>query len=810
MIARAGGSSGGPVRKPSVIKKKKKKDPMEDDTSIDSDDPELVGANPEQRNWRGILIAVLVIVIVLSLIIVAIIVVSPKDNKIDPGDPFTFDNFMSEDFKPRQFSAEWISESSTYVYRNRESEMMQYNADQKSVQLIMDNSTFRELNSDLYFISPDLKYILLAYDVEYIYRHSFLAKYLLYNKDAKNPKQKLIPFPQGRTEEDWDGKKLQFAGWAKSGSALTFVSENNLYYQQDPFTTCTQVTSSGIVGEIYNGITDWLYEEEILHSTDAHWSSPGGDYLVYAQFDDSEVPKYRYPMYGASSDAYGYWDNVAYPKAGDRNDGINPVVRLYVVQTSNTRGAHKELLPPTDEIGEQDFYLNTVTWQDNDHVLVIWSNRPQNKSVVMLCDAMAGDCRQNMAESGHGRGWVSLFGRPGLKSFVTQGLWDVTEIVGFKKETSMIYFISTNGDARTRHLFKVPLPSHSYKMKTPECLTCYLAPQCDWVSASFSHDGEYYILNCEGPDVPSSTLKNTFDDTEIVVEDNAELRSKLENKARPIREYLYIKDDNGDEIMAEIFFPPMLNEEHITKYPMLINTYGGPGTQRVTKQFSVGFETYMSTKENTVYMLIDGHGSGGRGDTWLHSIYRRLGTKEVEDQILGARFARERFKFIDPERIAIWGWSYGGFVTAHALGHSGNDVISCGVAVAPVTDFRYYDTAYTEKFMGLAHSDDNYKGYDESNVAYKAVNFKDKHFMAVHGTGDDNVHFQHTAQLAKALTEAEVEFRTQIYADQNHALASPKTNLHLYRCILHFLKDECWMGGEPTLEGVPLSQLAYS
>ncbi|ELU09076.1 hypothetical protein CAPTEDRAFT_132211, partial [Capitella teleta] len=194
-------------------------------------------------------------------------------------------------------------------------------------------------------------------------------------------------------------------------------------------------------------------------------------------------------------------------------------------------------------------------------------------------------------------------------------------------------------------------------------------------------------------------------------------------------------------------------------------------------------------------------GSVGRGLRFLHATYKKLGQLEVQDQIAGAnlvfRFLRDNYNFVDGERIAIWGWSYGGFVAAHALGDADQKVISCGISVAPVTDWRYYDTAYTERYMGFASSDDNFRGYDRANISQKAENFIGKKYMIIHGTADDNVHFQHTAQFTKALTEAEVDYRMQVYSDNNHALSGEHTGRHLHRTMTSFLKKECWEGGKP-------------
>lgn len=818
---------------------------MDSDEDIDEQEiEELVGNSPTQRNWRGILIALLVICIVCSLIITAVILVTPKDEDEELGEKFTFDDMFSDEFKPRHFAAQWVGDRDVYVYRSREGELMEYDADKNTTSIIMDNSTFRQLNTETYFVSEDLQYVLLAYDIQRLYRHSFLAKYKIYQRKPRDPKDRLLPFPQGQGKE-WDDVPLQFAGWASKGIALTFVYENNLYYQPDPETTATQVTNSGKTRDIFNGIPDWVYEEEILHTNKAHWWSPGSQFICYAKFDDTKVPIYRFPTYGPGTSIYGYIDEIAYPKAGDIGDNVNPKVQLFILETDALDVSHKELRPPR-ELEGKEYYVTLVTWRDNTHLLIAWSNRAQNKSILTLCDAITADCHMNLIETNNeGKGWVTIpdpifinggqkflmvlserdgnfgfwkhismittpLGTEGTKIFLTQGTWDVTELLAYDENTKLVYFQSTNRDPRKRHIFRVgTIESTDLSLKTPECLTCDFPDDCQYISAKFSKSAKHYILHCEGPGVPTYILKSTIDPRHIILEDNAELAARLAKKALPKKEYMEIDTGDGYKIWAEVLLPPILKKEHITKYPLLIHTYGGPGTQKVTEQFGLGWSTFLTSSENVIYASIDGRGSGARGDRFLHKIYRNLGTLEVEDQVTGAKFMKETMQYVDGDRTAIWGWSYGGFVTAHALGNAEYpETFNCGVAVAPVTDWRYYDTVYTERYMGLANSNDNYKGYDNANVSSKAHNFKGKHFMLIHGTADDNVHFQHTAQFVKALTEADVDFRIQVYSDKNHAIGGKTTSRHLHRTITSFLKEECWNGGAPRVNDKYITEVA--
>ncbi|KAK2154977.1 hypothetical protein LSH36_252g03048 [Paralvinella palmiformis] len=768
---------------------------------------ELVGNSPSNRNWRGIVIALLVILVVCALIVLAIILVTPKAEEEMVGRLFTFDDFVTHQYNPRHLSVQWIKGKDVLVYRSRDGELIELNAYDNTTSVMMDNSTFRKLNTESFCVSPDLNYVLIAFDVEQVYRQSYKARFKIYNRNAPTQEDqgsffffstysKLIPFPQS-TDDQWQNRKLQYAGWSPQGHALTFVYDNDLFYQKDPFTTATRVTHTGKKKIIFNGIPDWVYEEEILHSNRAHWISPHGLHVVYAMFNDTNVPLYKYPFYGSGDNVYGDIDEIAYPKAGDKGDNVLPTVQLYIVDTKNIGLAHRKLLPPP-ELRTVDHYLTLVDWRDDNWLLVAWSNRVQNKTIIMLCDVISADCTQDsvrfidngqsyltiLPERDGGAGFwkhiamITVRDMTSYKSFLTQGHWEVDEIVGYDEEEKYIYG-----------------PSYGQSSAGQECLTCDQDENCTYISASFSTSGKYYILECKGPGIPTYTLRSTLSKDVLVLEDNADLAEKLKEFALPTKEYVKIPTPDGETLLAEIYLPPMLNKKHITQYPLLLYVYGGPGSQLVTEKFNIGWHTYLSSGGNVIYASVDGRGTRGRGDRFLHKIYRNLGSIEVQDQLHAVKFMTT-LKYVDKERVAIWGWSYGGFVTAHAIGDDAQ-AFNCGISVAPVTDWRYYDTAYTERYMGLAHSNDNYRGYDNANVSTKAHNFKDKHFLLIHGTADDNVHFQHSAQFIKALTSADVDFHMQLYTDKNHALSGPHTSKHLYRKMTRFLQQECWDGGQP-------------
>ncbi|ESO99209.1 hypothetical protein LOTGIDRAFT_226274 [Lottia gigantea] len=805
---------------------------------------ELVGNTAEQRNWRGIAIALLVIVVVCALIVTAVILVTPMVDE-DLGELFTLDDYFDKNYKPKTFHSTWISDDK-FLYRNEEGALYAYDCTKNATTLIMDNTTFRQFDTPHFTLSADRQYVLLKYDLAQVFRHSTIASYVVYNINTKDPYD--LKGPQG-------DDKIQYVTWAPKGHALIFIQNNNIFYKSDVQAVPVIIADGGIPGEIYNGVPDWVYEEEILSTDNAMWWSPNATFVAYAVINDTRVPKYYYQIYGNLDSAYGELASIAYPKPGFPN----PTINIKIVNVLNKKTV--EIEPPLS-FKNIEHYFTSVIWKDDQSIIVSWLNRPQNQSIVTICD-VSGTCKESTREDGHG-GWVSMTGAPivsrdGLRYFMilpqkdadagyfnhvamlekkvelmiflTHHRWEVTKILAYDQELKLVYYIGTGGDPRHRHLYRSSL-SHD---KTPclefvgqvltsyvaeifqhfvfsvyfsvnlehhsTCLTCSLNSDCQYVSATFSSSTRYYLLNCLGPGVPYTTLRSVagaqgklngyLSFLVATMENNTMLREKLSKKALPRVEYVQIEVDKGYKIWGKMLLPPVLKKDEITKYPVVLHVYGGPGSQRVTEKFSIGWETYLTSSQEMIYVYADGRGSGGRGQKFLHQIYRRFGTVEVDDAIAaGKHFSK--LHYVDDKKVAIWGWSFGGFVAASALGKQ-TDTFQCGISVAPVTDWIYYDSVYTERYMGLPRADDNLQGYKDANVSKNVENFKNSNFLLIHGTGDDNVHFQNSAQLMKALTEKDVYYRTQLYTDKHHGLLGGNTRHHFYETMEDFL-FECFKG----------------
>jgi len=765
-------------------------------------------------------------------------------------EPFSFDDIFDPAYRSRSFSGQWIDGSNEFLYRDSYSgAVMRFNAVNKTQTVFIANTTFNDLQTGTYFTSPDLQYVLFAYERVAVWRHSFTAKYKIMNVNSGT----MLDFPTGPLANT----VLQYAGWSSSSNALTFVTGNNLYYQADPFANATQITNNGDPTWIYNGVPDWLYEEDVISDRVSHYWSPSGRYICYAELNDADIPLQAWPWYGSKDDVFGSTIEIPYPKAGDvRNGTAGPTTRvtMYVVDTT-TAPFEKKVVPTVSDLVGKDHYYLQVAWQDDDRVVVTWANRVQNESWTAIYDvtqsALTPVENQHLVVTGgwvevppatptfidNGQNYLTIIPRvesetdgawrhlamvsapaseAGNVTFLSRGRAEVDYILGFDDVNRAVYYIGTGGDPSERHVFHVNINGGE-----PVCLTCNEPDTCRYVTASFSSTYSYYILGCRGPDIPVFTLRERLNGNAVhMLENNDELRANLANKAMPTREFFELPVRGGYSGRAEMFYPP----GHVpgNKYPLLVYAYAGPGSQRVMKTFPMGSSTsnwllYLKSTHNIAVASLDARGSMANGDKLKYEMYRKLSVIEIEDQITGGQYFSSMDHIENDIPLGIFGWSYGGGVAANIMGDP-SKVFTCGISVAPVTTKAYYDTAYTERYLGLATPDDNQAGYEATDVMNKVENFRDKNFLIAHGTADDNVHYMHAAQLIRALSDAGIQFRQNMYVDQNHGISAPGQSRHLYATLTNFLLNDCWsqrknnevpvtLGGEQTTSHVTFSSV---
>ncbi|XP_030830007.1 inactive dipeptidyl peptidase 10 isoform X3 [Strongylocentrotus purpuratus] len=760
---------------------------------------ELVGGTAEKRNWRGIIISLLVILLICALIVVAIIIASPG-TELKIYTRYTFEDIFDPQYQPSYFDAVWLTEDE-YVLRNSTNNIVAVDIAANESTLLISNRTMDDEAIVRVWVHPNKEYILLSSDEKPIFRSSFEAVYKIYDVAKKSVIKTLLP----PNVTDGAVVPLRYAAWVPNSAGLVFVYKNNLYYQNAVNNDPVAVTTDGVEEEIFNGVPDWVYEEEILGVDSAMYWNKDGSRLVFGQFNDSLVPKSWYPCY--ENKVYSELKFINYPKPGFPN----PTIKLYVMSVEDVPNLVR--LQPPQQFQDQEYYYRSVVWKDSYQVAVTWWNRPQNVSVTTICQVDTGICDLNY-EQETPNGWIvqrgdiifaedglSYFtilpekegpkgsfyhiarvtaesGQQGLVTFLTRGIWEVTEIVGFNHERSLLFYLSTEHGAINRTLYSL-----NFETKEKTCITCDMVEGCSYYSANFNDKSTRYILQCHGPDVPQTFLNSIDSVNYTVLVDNSGVKEALAEKDYVVKTFHTVKSADGNyDIQIELLIPRALDIAR--RHPLLVDVYGGPGSQQVDTKYHQGWYSYLSSKHHVIIARIDGRGSGYKGQKMLYEINKRLGTVEIEDQITATEYLLDNFRYLDWNKTAIWGWSYGGFAATLAATHG---IYNCTMAVAPVTDWRFYDSVYTERYMGLPKATDNLQAYKNSNISAVASGLHKTKYLLVHGLADDNVHFQNSANLVKALVQEGVSHQVQYYTDQNHALADPMVQQDLYHILTDFL-----------------------
>ncbi|MDR8389740.1 S9 family peptidase [Aliifodinibius sp. S!AR15-10] len=701
-----------------------------------------------------------------------------------------FDHIFNGIFEPESVrNINWMHDGQYYttlVRTERDLELRKYDITSGDHEVIVTSSELKiedrkqPIIIQDYQFSADETKLLVKTDIEQIWRRSTKENYFVYDLETEEV-QKL-------TDSD---KKQQYAQLSPAGDKAAFVIDNNLYWVNLNSGQETQVTTDGKVGKIINGTTDWVYEEEFGFAKAWYWS-PDGSKIAFYRFDESHVKEFSMMDWGQ---LYPGFTQFKYPKAGERNSIVK--IGVYDLESGKTTWM---------DIGsENDQYIPRTNWtQDSQTLAIRRMNRLQNKQDLMLADTETGktkiiktetsdtwiDVNNDLTFLENGEQFIYASEESGYNHIylyslegeqirqITSGDWEVTNFLGYNEANQRLYYISTEDSPLERDFYSIGIDGEDKRK---------MSDGPGWTSVNMSRDYKYYIEISSGPATPAKyTLHKGNGEQVRVLQDNSSLDKQFDEYNMPEKEFFTIPLPQA-ELNAYMLKPHDFDPSK--KYPVLVYVYGGPGSQTVEKQFGTGhrpmWHRYLTTK-GYIVLSIDNRGTGARGRDFEKQIYKKLGQYEVTDQIDAVKYVIDNFDYVDPDRIGIWGWSYGGYIST-LLMEEGNDLYKAGIAVAPVTHWRFYDTIYTERFMQTPQM--NPEGYRKGSPIYDVKKITGK-YLLVHGTGDDNVHFQNSVELVNQLIEEGVQFETMYYPNRNHSIYGGNTRRHLYRMMTNFILEE--------------------
>lgn len=617
-----------------------------------------------------------------------------------------------------------------------------------------------------YVLSADERRLLLTTDVEPIYRHSFTAEYWIYDRQ------------DGSLRRLSQGGPQQQAQFSPDGSRVAFVRGGNLFVADPAAGSERQLTFDGRFNHIINGLPDWVYEEEFSFARAFAWS-PDGRKIAYLRFDESRVKQYNMNRFAGGLYPENY--TFKYPKAGEQNS----VVELYCCDAADGSTVRMDTGEQTDQ------YIPRLFWTPTGQLGFYRLNRLQNHFEVLLCDSSGAsrvvydERNDRYVERVDGRtvtflpdgdrfvvrserdGFMHLYlysVSEGLLGRITSGEWEVTELLGI--EGDRVYYLSTETSPLRRDLYTVRLDGRGKRRLTGGDGTYRIAP---------SRGFRYFISYFSNVRTPNRVTLHRSDGRLVrTLEDNAALRAKLDELQVPVKEFFRFATSEGVELNGYMVRPNGFDSSR--RYPVLMTQYSGPGSQQAADRWTIGWEDVL-VQQGYIVACVDGRGTGFRGEEFKKCTYGELGKYETVDQIEAARYLAS-LPYVDPDRIGIYGWSYGGFMALNCI-LKGNDVFRAAIAVAPVTSWRFYDTIYTEIYNGLPQ--DNPSGYDDNSPIHFADRLKGK-LLIVHGTGDDNVHIQNTYEMITRLVEYDKPFELYVYPDRNHGMGPSRHHL-MERCI---------------------------
>ncbi len=632
------------------------------------------------------------------------------------------------------------------------------------------------VNIDNYHFNDDESMILIATETEAIYRRSRESVYYIW--DIEKESLALLA----------EGDKQRLATFSPCGNKIAFVRNNNIYVRDIETKDIKPITDDGVYNEIINGTTDWVYEEEFAFTQGFFWS-PDSEKIAYYKFDESHVKEFVMMLY--NEQLYPEEYRFKYPKAGEENAFVT--IHIYDFDTGES------IMVDTGE--EKDQYIPRVKWTtDPDKLSIQRMNRHQNQLEILLADASDGNTELLYKEDNiyyiditddltflddnkhfiitsekDGFNHIYLYNMEGRRvRQITKGEWDVTSFLGVDQEKELIYYTSREESPFTNNLYSIGLDG---KTKTR------LTSDDGFNTPSFSKGHKFFINRHSTLNKPPKyTIHKSSGEIVKVRQDNEKLDSITKEFGYVPVEYFSFKTSEDVELNGWKMKPADFDPEK--EYPVFMYVYGGPGSQTVLDRWNAynGAWFQMLVQNGYIVVSVDNRGTGGRGEEFKKMTYLQLGKYETIDQIEAAKHLAS-LEYVDPSRIGIFGWSYGGYLSSLCLA-KGKDVFSMAIAVAPVTTWRFYDTIYTERYMRTPQ--ENPDGYDDNSP----INHVDSiigDYLLVHGTADDNVHYQNAVEMANALIKTDVDFEMMIYPDHNHSIRGDNARRHLYRLMTDFI-----------------------
>jgi len=686
----------------------------------------------------------------------------------------------------RTFSPEWVwginsmndgIHYSSLNYGDKNVYITQYSYETgDSISTIVDSKDLDGISFSDYSFSEDEKKVLLPTETESIYRYSSRSNYFVYDRETKI------------AQELSEGKQ-RLAQFSPDASKVAFVKENNIFIKDIINNTELQVTFDGEINKIINGATDWVYEEEFAFDNGMQWNASGNKIAFY-RFDEEKVPEFSMDLF---TDLYPSQSKFKYPKAGETNSTVE--LFIYDLNSKKTTKANISV--------EEEFYIPRIKWTLDENVLSVQRmNRHQNQLDFILVDVKDGssqtiftendaayiDVTDNLTFLNDGKYFIWTSEKSGYNHIylynlkgkqvrqITKGNYDVTDFYGIDESNNTVYFASSERSPMHRDVYAVQLNGKNKKTLTNKTGTN---------SATFSTNYKYFINQYSNANTPYYFSLFDAKGNEVrMLKDNSNLNNSLAEYALSQKEFFNFKTTEGIDLNGWMMKPH--NFDETKQYPVFMYLYGGPGSQQVTDSWGgTNFLWYqMLTQQGYIVACVDNRGTGARGSEFKKCTYQQLGKLETEDQIEANRYLAN-LPYVDGSRIGIFGWSYGGYMSSLCL-LKGADEFKMAIAVAPVTNWRYYDTIYTERYMRTPQ--ENAAGYDDNSPINHVEKLKGK-YLLVHGSADDNVHYQNTMEMTNALVNANKQFDLFIYPNKNHGIYGGYTRLHLFTKMTNFIKE---------------------